>query len=310
VRRLAGAPAVLAVAAAAAVAGCGGSGSDDRTPGPAPATPPRFAALLARIPSTEAQAIALDVVAARRDLGLAADAAPAPESGGNDGARRLRALVAATVPSYPLRDNGPFQHAIDWGRVTGLVRYDGPPEVVIVGTRDTWSRIRARFERVGYSMRGGLLVHPNPDGDVLEYVTGRDGLIVGAGGADAARAALRGRTAPNRRLVALLSSVPGASRAARSDGSGCVRGVGVGYSPGSATGQFAVDVADVPALPARLSEDRSAGPLAAYSLLHPVAAGGRVVVPFTRETSTDPSELAVSTRPSWLAYFRYRCRGS
>ena len=300
--------AVLAVAVACA--GCGGSGGDDSTPGPAPATPPSFAALLGRIPSSEQQAVALDVVGARRDLGLASDAAPAPESGGNDGTRRLRALVAATVPSYPVRDNGPFQHAIDWSRVTGLVRYDGPPEVVVVGTRDRWSRVRERFERVGYSMRGGLLVHPNPDGDVLQYITGRDGLIVGAGGADAARAALAGRAAPNRRLVDLLRAVPGSSRAGRSDGSGCVRGVAVGYSPGSATGQFAVDVTDVPPLPARLSEAPGGGPLAEYSLLHPVAAGGRVVVPFSRETSTDPSELAVSTRPSWLTYFGYHCHGS
>jgi hypothetical protein len=292
-----------------ALAGCGGS-DDDSGPGPAPARPPSFSALLGRIPASESQAVALDVAGARRDLGLAADAAPAPVTGGNDGTRRLRALVAATVPSYPLRDNGPFQHAVDFGLVTSLVRYDGPPEVVIVGTRDKWPRIRERFQRVGYSMHDGLLVHPNPDGDVLEYVTGRDGLIVGAGGADAARAALDGRGAPNRRLVDLLRAVPGTSRAGRADGRGCVRGVAVGYSPGSASGQFAVDVTDVPPLPARLSEDREGGPLARYTLLHPVAAGGRVVVPFTRETSTDPSELAVSTRPSWLTYFGYRCRGA
>jgi hypothetical protein len=294
--------------AVAALAGCGGS--DDAAPGPAPARPPSFAALLGRIPSGETQAVALDVVAARRGLGLASDAAPAPVSGGNDGTRRLRALVAATVPSYPVRDNGPFQHAIDWSKVTGLVRYDGPPEVVIVATRDSWSRAAARFRHAGYSQRGGLLVHPNPDGDVLEYVGGRDGLIVGAGGAEAVRSAVAGRVAPNRRLVDLLGLVQGAARAGRSDGSGCVRGVAVGYSPETASGSFAVDVADVPPLPARLVEHRASGPLGSYALQRPVAAGGRVVVPFARETSTEPSDIAVATRPSWLRFFGYRCRAT
>jgi hypothetical protein len=295
-------------AAALFVAGCGGSGDGGDRPSGA-ATPPSLGALLARIPSNESQAVALDVALARRELGLPADAAPAPESGGNDGTRRLRALVAATVPSYPVRDNGPFQHAIDWSRATGLVRFDGPPEVVLVGTRDRWDDARRAFVRAGYAARGGLLVHPNPRGRILEFVTGRDGLIVGAGGADGARAALAGRKVPNRQLVDLLTAVTGPSRAARADGRGCVRGVAVGYSPGSASGDFAVEVAQSPPQPALLRQHRRAAtPLTGYQLLRPVAAGGRVVVPFTRETSTDPSELAVSSRPSWLEYFGYRCR--
>jgi hypothetical protein len=106
------------------LAACGGSG--DKTTRVEPA---RFGDLLARIPHTEVAAAALDVSGARAELGLPAGAAPPPgHAQGTDGQRRLRALVAATVLNYPIRDNGPLDRAVDYGRVTGLVRVDGPPE--------------------------------------------------------------------------------------------------------------------------------------------------------------------------------------
>src|SRR4051794_8653665 len=102
---IAGVGAIVALALVGA--GCGGGGGGDQKP--APVAPARFGHLLARLPPPERYPLALDVGGARRELGLRDDAAP-PAGGayGNDGERRLRGLVAATVLNYPIKDNGPL----------------------------------------------------------------------------------------------------------------------------------------------------------------------------------------------------------
>src|SRR5215218_8568704 len=103
--RACGSTAACAVAIGLALAGCGGDDGD----GSPRVEPARFGDLLGRLPAGERSAIALDVRAARRELGLPDDAAPpVPPAHGNDGQRRLRGLIAATVLNYPIKDNGPL----------------------------------------------------------------------------------------------------------------------------------------------------------------------------------------------------------
>src|SRR4051812_33428320 len=106
--------AAVALCVVAALAGCGGG---DDEPARTRVAPARVRGLLARLPPAQRSAVALDVAGARSELGLPADAAPPPATvQGNDGQRRLRALVSATVLNYPIRDNGPLDRALDYRR--------------------------------------------------------------------------------------------------------------------------------------------------------------------------------------------------
>jgi hypothetical protein len=298
--------AAVLIALLAVAAGCG----DEKAKQTTTIEPPAFGELLRRIPATESHAYALDVAAARRGIGLPANAAPAPPSGGTDGARRLRALIAATVPSYPVRDNGPFERAVDYGRVTGIMRFDGPPEVVVIATREPWDELRARLGRNGWrpGKYGVLVQEDRGSGRLLDYVSGGDdGLLVATGSLESALAVRSSKHTPSNELRALMQALPGPARAARVGGPGCVQGVGVGYSPGEAKGIFAVDVFGTVPRVRRLRVRAAGGPLAGYALLAPQAAGGRIQVPFVREVSSDPSELASATAPSWFDAFTYSC---
>ena len=290
----------------ALLAGCGGGDKHE----PAQVDPARLGDLIARIPASERSAVALDVARARAELGLAADAAPpAPETQGNDGQRRLRALVAATVLNYPIRDNGPLDRAVDAHRVTGLVRVDGPPEVLMIATREPWAELKRALGREGWhARRDGVLERPlDPDTRVLRWVAGRDGLAVATGDPSLAPRVLAGHGPTSGELRALLAGVSGPARAARVVASRCVKGLAAGYSPAAAEGQFAVAVADVPPLPYRLVRPRGARLPAGYQLGKPVAAGGRVQVPFGFEASTDPTVQPGALALVGLDLFTYRC---
>jgi hypothetical protein len=299
-------PAALLVACALLPASCGGEE-------PSTVEPLPFRDLIGRVPAGEPSAVVLDVSRARVELGLAADAAPpAPPATGNDGERRLRGLVSATVLNYPIRDDGPLDRAIDYRQVTGLLRANGPPEVLVVATRQPWADLRAALERHGWRARpDGVLERPAvPGARVLRWVAGRDGLAVAAGDA---RTALRLRdgTLPTSRSVRdLLAAVDGPARAARIDRSRCIRGVAAGYSPGAGGGEFTVVVPDVPPLPYRLRTLPGRPLPAGYAASSPRAAGGRVQVPFSFEASTDPAVQPVTLALASSGYFAYRCRGA
>lgn len=298
-------PAALLVACAL-LAGCGGG---DPTPAVEPLP---FRELIGRVPAGEPSAVALDVARARVELGLAPDAAPpAPPATGNDGERRLRGLVSATVLNYPIRDNGPLDRAIDFRRVTGLLRADGPPEVLVVATRQPWADLRAALERRGWRERSdGVLERPAVSGArVLRWVAGRDGLAVAAGDARTALRLRDGTLPASRAIRDLLAAVDGPARAARLDGSRCIRSVAAGYSPAAGAGDFTIAVPDVPPLPYRLRELRDRRLPAGYATSSPRAAGGRLEVPFSFEASTDPAVQPVTLALASSGYFGYRCRG-
>jgi hypothetical protein len=295
-----------AITAAAAVglalAGCGG---DDAAP--AQVQPARFADLLARLPHTEDEAIALDVAQARRELGLPADAAPpTPPKHGTDGGRRLRALIAATVLNYPIKDNGPLDRAIDYRRVTGLARVDGPPEVLLIATRQPWDDLRAALEREGWHERRDRVLE-RPPGRALRWVVGRDGFAVAAGDPRVPPAILNNRERTTPGLRALLEAAGGPARAARLVDSRCVRGFAAGYSPAAASGTFTVVVPDVPPRPFALRVPGERDLPEGYALQRPRSAGGRVQAPFTFEASTDPTEQPTSLALASRAYFEYDC---
>jgi len=299
--------ATCAAALALVAGGCGGDdGGEDE---PSQVVPARFADLLARLPAGERRAIALDVAGARRELGLPADAEPpAPPDHGTDGARRLRGLVAATVLNYPIKDNGPLDRALDYGQVTGLARVDGPPEVLLIATREPWDDLRAALERGGWrERRDGVL--ERPAGPELRWVAGRDGFVVAAGDPAVPRAVLQGRTRTAPPLRALLTAADGPARAARvsESSSGCVRAFGVSYSPAAAAGRFLVAVTAAPALAFRLKAVPDRSLPEGYETQTPRAAGGRVDVPFTFEASTDPAVQPASLALGSSPYFTYRC---
>jgi hypothetical protein len=299
-------PATCAAALALLGGGCGG---DDGGDAPAQVAPARFADLLARLPAGERRAIALDVAGARRELGLPADAQPpAPPDHGTDGARRLRGLVAATVLNYPIKDNGPLDRALAYRQVTGLARVDGPPEVLLIATREPWDDLKAALERGGWrERRDGVL--ERPAGPELRWADGRDGFMVAAGDPTVPRAVLQGRTRTAPALRALLTAADGPARAARlSDSrSSCVRAFGVSYSPAAAAGRFLVAVDAVPAPAYRLKSIPGRSLPDGYETQTPRSAGGRVDVPFTFEASTDPAVQPASLALGSSPYFTYRC---
>ena len=292
----------LVALAVALAAGCGG-GDGER----AAVQPLSFDRLLAHIPVDQTSAIALDVSGARRELGLAATAAPpSPPNDGTDGARRLRALVAATVLNYPIRDNGPLDRAVDYGQVTALARVDGPPEVLLIATREPWAHLRASLKRHGWHARDDGVFERPAGGRALRWVAGRDGFAVAAGDPRAARAALDRRG--EGPLLTLLRAAGGPARGARLSESGCIRGVAAGYSPAAAGGRFVFATRDVPAKPYRLRPLPGRPLPEGYSTSEPVAAGGRVLVPFGFEASTDPSFQPALLALTSLGRFGYACR--
>jgi hypothetical protein len=116
---------------------------------------------------------------------------------------------------------------------------------------------------------------------------------------------LAGSEHTSRGLRALLEAAPGPARAARLTKSRCVEGVGAGYSPAAAGGEFVVAVRDVPPRPTRLTKARRLPP--GYSVQTPRAAGGRVQVPFTFEASTDPTAQPGALALTSGDLFAYRC---
>ena len=252
--------------------------------------------------------MALDVAGARAELGLLPDAAPPTrQRHGNDGQRRLRALVAATVLNYPIRDDSPLDRAIDYRRVTGLVRVDGPPEVLLVATREPWNELKESLRRGGWrERRDGVLQRP-AEPNVLRWVAGRDGLLVASGDPALARRVLGGRERTSPDLRALLEAAEGPARGARLASGRCVTGVAAGYSPAAAGGAFVVAVPDVPPLAYRLSPARDRRLPAGFATQTPRAAGGRVLVPFTFEASTDPAVQPAGLARASADYFSYRC---
>ena len=297
---------VCAIALAVAASACGGEGGDDDE-APDQVVPVRFGELLTRLPARERSAIALDVAGARHELGLPPGAAPpAPTAQGSDGARRLRGLTAATVLNYPIKDDGPLDRAIDPGQVSALARVDGPPEVLLIATRQPWDALRGALERQGWHERRDRVLE-RPAGRALRWVAGRDGLAVAAGDPRVAPAVLEGREHTAPALRALLAAAPGPARAARLTGSRCVRGFAAGYSPAAAGGRFLLSVADVPPRAYRLKAVRGRTLPDGYATQTPRSAGGRVEVPFTLEASTDPSVQPAALALGSSPYFDYSC---
>jgi hypothetical protein len=299
---------VAVVAAAATLAACGGgSGNGDDAP-PKDVKPAAFADLIARLPSGERKAIALDVAGARRELGLPPDAAPpAPPDHGTDGGRRLRALTAATLLNYPIKDNGPLDRALDYRKVDGLARVDGPPEVLLISTREPWGRLRRALERNGWRERRDRVLE-RPPGRALRWVAGRDGFVVAAGDPRVPPAVLNGREHTAPALRTLLTGAKGPARGAQLiTGERCLRGFGAGYSPAAAGGSFVVAVKEIPPLAYKLKPVRSRALPDGYATQTPRAAGGRIEVPFTFEASTDPTDQPAALALASAPYFAYRC---
>jgi hypothetical protein len=109
-------------------------------------------------------------------------------------------------------------------------------------------------------------------------------------------------------LLTLLRAADGPARGARLSERGCIRGVAAGYSPAAADGRFVIATREVPARPYRLRALPGRRLPSGYSISAPVAAGGRVVVPFGFEASTDPAVQPAALALTSAGRFTYACR--
>jgi hypothetical protein len=216
------------IVAAVALAGCGGGGGSSTgtgpltsaTPAPATAAPALSAdALLDHLPGGVTEIAVMDLAAARRQLGIAADTDPADyRIDDNPGRRRfddaaLKPLGYLTRPTKAIR-------AIDYGRVTAVIsaRRSFEETVLILAT----TQPRAEIER-GLSAAGRrpiaddayALQKPDTGFEGAKVLVFGDGLVVLGSSLGVARGVLR-RTVRDKRLAptrALLDSVRGAFRA-------------------------------------------------------------------------------------------------
>lgn len=145
--------AAIAVAGAVtALAGCGGAGDEDA---PAATPPrPRMTALLDRVPAGANLIAALDLGAARRELGLPVDLAPAAAGGTRLDAAHRRFNEAALTPLryLGLPDLPAAARAIDH-RVTGVVdaqidHPDGDLDARLADERRLLDGVRGAFRVV------------------------------------------------------------------------------------------------------------------------------------------------------------------
>ena len=215
--------AILPAVAATAIAGCGG-GDDDVPAAPPPS--PRMAALLDRVPAAANLISSLDLGAARRELGLPANLAPADEGGsGLDAAHRRFNEAALTPLRYlALPDLPAAARAIDHRQVTGAVdaQIDHPDgdldEVVILATQQPRRQMQRRLRSRGWRRGADGAYTRTPrslEPAVFSVVAFGNGFVVGATTRALARDVLAQTHAPDPRLAGerrLLDGVRGAFR--------------------------------------------------------------------------------------------------
>ena len=269
-------------------AGCGGSGSDS-----ASTDPPSVDELVGLVPKDSTSALTLDVAAAREEVDE----------------RRLQPLVESTIVGYPGRDYEPLYRALDASAVTGIVRSDGPPEILLIGTTQTWDEARAAFEREGWKpdpANENTLKHPDARySEALLFVTGRDGLIVLSGFATAAAEARDGKSSASPALRKLIAGVDGPARGARLGELPCVGGKAIGYRPSQGGGELAVTV-DGPADASR-ARDNGTGAGQGYTFDDPRAEGDRIVVPFRKPAGDDAFREPAPDGAGDAWFFDYEC---
>ena len=215
------------VLTAVALAGWGGTGADDTRlttrahAQPATAAPASAGAdaLLDRLPGGMTEIAVMDLAAARKQLGLAADTDPADYRVDDDPARKrfddaaLKPLGYLTRPTKAIR-------AIDHGRVTTVIsaRRSLGETVLILATQQPRAEIERGLAAAGRRPIGDDAYALKEDdagldgGKVLVF---GDGLVVFGSSLRVARGVVR-RTVRDKRLAptrALLGSVRGAFRA-------------------------------------------------------------------------------------------------
>jgi hypothetical protein len=213
------------------VAGCGDSG-DDAGSSVGSQTERELlsrvsAGIAAQVPTRTDEIIYADFVAAREGLGLAGDADIYDPP--NQGSRR--AAVLGSLASRALRYAGlpfatPLAQAIDGRAIKAAAGLTviGSPGILVIRTTQPFDKISSALRRRGYARSGDLLTTRRPLARTIYRVVadaGR-GVVVLAGSAQVARAALEGRDAKLSRAAALIGDVPGAARAANATRRQCV----------------------------------------------------------------------------------------
>jgi hypothetical protein len=289
--------------------------SDDDPVGAAAAQGDRGEAadLAARLPAGATSVGAVDLDAARSQLGLADDTdvdnfdfTAEPER-----ARLLGVAVVGLPYLGSPRNDVPLKWALDTGQVhaaAAVADIDRERGAAIVATDQSFDDLAEALIEAGYERRGDLVVGNGPLMELVFPVVadGGDGTIVLARSEAAARNVLEGEAGSTPALD-LLAQSPGiaATAGASPDGLACGNGVGVGVDLEPATGEiviFAGDGAD----PARAIADPASNPiLRELELGERRAQDGYIRVEF--EYSTDvplrnPTRLVSSDLPAGEIY--------
>jgi hypothetical protein len=303
--------------AVGSVAACAGE-SDDDPFGTAGADGDRgdrgqAAGLAARLPGGATSVGAVDLDAARSQLGLADDTDVDDfDFTAEPDRARLLGVAALGLPylSNP-RDDIPLKSALDTGEVhaaAAVADLDRERGAAIVATDQSFDDLAEALAEAGYERRGDLVVGNGPLMELVFPVVadGGDGTIVLARSEAAARNVLEGEAGSTPPLE-LLGELPGIAAAAGAspDGLACGNGLGVGVDLEPAAGEiviFAGDDAD----PARAIADPASNPvLRQLDLGERQAQDGYIRVEF--EYSTDvplqnPTQLVSSDLPAGEIY--------
>jgi hypothetical protein len=237
-RQLAG-PLVGVAAAAALLAGCGGSGrrpqaqaTSAAAAGAGQARGATLAGLLAHVLPGARLITAVDLDAARAELGLPRDAGLLVDGGRAAGSRSERAALKLTQLAslaLPFVEDRPLLAALDLRRVHAAVQFGGVEHGgLLIGTSQPPGAIAAALRRGGWRAQGGGFEYRRGAGGLLggSKVALFPGGLVLAADPDDADSSAEQRTAPSddARLLALLERSRAPARFAAVQTT-CLRGI-------------------------------------------------------------------------------------
>jgi hypothetical protein len=265
--------------------------------------------LVSRLPGDARALSVIDLAEVKERLGLPEDADPVrpPGDSGSEAQTRLFAYAGNAFP-YLARFDRTFMEAIDESRVkqAATTPVSGPDTVVVLATDQPFDdEIAKRLERAGYRKRDGVLVNEDAGGPGgFAAVGGEDGVVVLAGDARAARAALDGEQpgGPTRELLNEIDAPVRDATSLAGGGDTCVRGVALGDSIDPPELEVVVRVSG--GASADRVEDPASDAGDAFSAGEPEAEGdlGRLPLTYRPRPGTTPIQALVARIAS-----PYRC---
>lgn len=299
----------VVVASAAAVAGCGGSGGASDDP---------FGRLSAHLPPDTPAINAIDVDAARSELGLSADAdatdVRAAFGSGISEQDPLQRLVRATGIGFPAIGqelqgvgNPTVIDAVDGSQVHAVAATgQGDIQVTALATSQSFDSIAEKLADQGYTRDGDVLAAADSQQPIGGLADAGDGVVIIARSAQLAAEAADEQTGPTA-VAGLLGAVDGPVRLAAA-GRRCISGIAVGQSADSSEGSAVVDVAGGDADPAKVDTSALDATDSSFTFSAPKTDGSRLTIDYEGQApkveASTPLEGLVLT---FTVYSAYNC---